>query len=115
MSVPIATPGRTSAAPTAAAGHKGAHKSGGAGQQSSQQITNQTTTTNADGSTVTVTTYADGTTSTTTQPASSGSPKAQTARQPPSGPGFKGGLLDTSNLGQNGTLLSAQERALAAA
>lgn len=115
MSGSIATPGGAGAAPTIAAGRKGAHKSGGAGQDSSQQITNQTTTTSADGSTVTVTTYADGTTSTTTQPASSANAKAQTARQPPSGPGFKGGLLDTSNLGQNGTLLSAQEKALAAA
>jgi hypothetical protein len=131
MSVSISgsNPLTNSTATAALAGQKGAHRAGGGKgggsdqDASSSTITNQVTTTNPDGSTTTLVTYADGTTATTNQPPPSGQSaalnKAQTAKagaqsagQPAqSGQPVLGGLLDTSNLGQNAALLAAQEKA----
>ena len=114
VSLAAATP-LTNPTQTAAA-HKGGHKAGGLDQDSAQQIANQVTTTNPDGSITTVITYADGTTSTTTQPAPGGVAGAgKNGQQGQPGVSPTGGLLDTTNIGQNATLLAAQERANTAA
>jgi hypothetical protein len=117
VSLAAATP-LTNPTQTAAA-HKGGTKAGGANQDSAQQIASQATSTNPDGSTITVITYTDGTTSTTTQAAPASVAAAGKNGQPgqagQAGVSPTGGLLDTSNIGQNATLLAAQEQAKTAA
>ncbi|MGB8841342.1 MAG: hypothetical protein WCC64_09725 [Aliidongia sp.] len=87
-------------------------KSGGADQDAAPQVSSQSVSTNPDGSTVTTIVYADGTTATTTQAAPPAQQAAAKGNQPTEGgPGAKGNLLDSSNVGQTATLLAAQEKA----
>jgi hypothetical protein len=86
--------------------------SGGADQDAASQISSQSVTTNPDGSTTTTIVYADGTTATTTQAAPAAQQTAAKGNQPTdAGPGAKGSLLDSANVGQTATLLAAQEKA----
>ena len=87
--------GTTDATQGAAGG--GAQSSQAAAATSASTVVSEVTQTNADGSTTLVTTYGNGTTSTATQ---SG---------PSNGKGAVPTLLDPSNVGQNSTLLAAQQ------
>jgi hypothetical protein len=86
-------------------------KSGGADQDAAPQVSSQSVSTNPDGSTVTTIVYADGTTATTTQAAPAQQAAAKGNQPTDGGPGAKGNLLDSSNVGQTATLLAAQEKA----